>query len=177
MGQDSKEQLRFFQEESSTASPKKDKCAGIPIYKVTLVREGKMPCYESRIRSSAIASTILHNYLEGVDREHFVILLLDQKNQVIGINTVSMGSLTASIVHSREVFKIAILANCVSIILGHNHPSGDCQPSREDRALTQRLVEAGVLLGIAVLDHVIIGDGTNSYFSFADEGLLQKEIK
>jgi DNA repair protein RadC len=166
----SQEQLEFFQQE--TAPTRKTRCAGIPIYKVTLVREGKLPCYESRIRSSAIASTILHNYLDGVDREHFVVLLLDQKNQVIGIHTVSVGSLTASIVHPREVYKVAILRNAAAIICGHNHPSGDCQPSREDRALTARLVEAGKLLGIAVLDHVIIGDGTSSYFSFADEGLL-----
>ena len=170
--EDGKEQLEFFQDTTPTTTPKKDKCTGIPIYKVTLVREGKLPCYEQRIRSSAIASTIFHNYLDGVDREHFVILLLDQKNQVIGLHTVSIGSLTVSIVHPRECFKPAILSNAASIICGHNHPSGDCQPSREDRALTQRLVEAGKLLGISVLDHVIIGDGTSAYFSFADEGLL-----
>src|SRR5439155_1910901 len=98
--------------------------------------------------------------------------LLDQKNKVIGINTVSVGSLTASICHPREIYKPAILSNAASIICGHNHPSGDCQPSREDRALTTRLVEAGKLLGIAVLDHIIVGDGTSAYFSFADEGLL-----
>ncbi len=170
--EDSQEQLGFFQDTTPTTTPKKGKCAGIPIYKVTLVREGKLPCYDQRIRSSAIASTILHTYLAGVDREHFVILMLDQKNQVIGLNTVSMGSLTASVVHPREVFKPAILSNAASIVCGHNHPSGDCQPSREDRALTQRLVEAGKLLGISVLDHVIIGSGTRAYFSFADEGLL-----
>src|SRR5437899_11123120 len=89
-----------------------------------------------------------------------MVAMLDQKNKVIGINTVSMGSLTASVVHPREVFKIAILANCASIILGHNHPSSDPTPSKEDRALTARLVEAGKLLGISVIDHVIIGDGT-----------------
>jgi len=82
--------------------------------------------------------------------------MLNQKNRVIGIHTVSMGSLTASVVHPREVFKVAILANCASILLAHNHPSGDCQPSKEDRAITTRLVEAGRLLGISVLDHVII---------------------
>src|SRR5262249_9818719 len=111
--EDSQEQLRFLQDTTPTTTPNqgKGKYAGIPIYKVTLVREGKLPCYEQRIRSSAIASTILHNYLEGVDREHFVILLLDQKNQVIGIHTVSIGSLTASIVPPREVFKPAILSN------------------------------------------------------------------
>ena len=170
MGQeDSTGQLGFFPQETATA--RKVKCAGIPIYKVTLVREGRLPCYEQCIRSSAIASTILHSYLADVDREHFIILLLDQKNQVIGINTVSMGSLTASIVHPREVFKPAILSNAASLICGHNHPSGDCQPSREDRALTKRLVEAGQLLGIPVVDHIIIG-GEGRYFSFADEGLL-----
>jgi DNA repair protein RadC len=105
--EESQEQLEFFQEE--TAATRKRTCAGIPIYKVTLVREGKLPCYDQRIRSAAIASTILHNYLDGVDREHFVVLLLDQKNQVIGIHTVSVGSLTASIVHPREVYKVAIL--------------------------------------------------------------------
>ena len=164
----SSEQMTLLAEENTT----KPKQAGVPIYKISLVREGRVACYEQQIRSSANASTILQNYLADVDREHFVVLLLDQKNKVIGINTVSIGSLTASIVHPRETFKIAILANCASILIAHNHPSGNCQPSREDRALTQRLVEAGKLLGIAILDHIIIGDGTSAYFSFADEGLL-----
>jgi len=109
-----------------------------------------------------------------VDREHFVIILLNQKNRVIGVSTVSIGSLTASIVHPREVFKGAILSNAASIICGHNHPSGDCQPSREDRALTARLVEADKLLGISLIDHVIIGDGTSAFFSCANEGLLER---
>ena len=151
----------------------KTKQASIPIYRVTLVREGKMPTYESRIRSSANAYTVFQEYLDGVDREHFVAMLLDQKNQLIGLHTVSIGSLTASIVAPREVFKVAILANCANILIAHNHPSGDCQPSREDRAITTRLVEAGRLLGISILDHVIIG-GEGRYFSFADEGLLDR---
>src|SRR6266478_10058457 len=166
--QETTTQMTLLAEEKTT----KTKQANIPIYRVTLVREGKMPTYESRIRSSANASAILQEYLADTDREHFVILMLDQKNQVIGIHTVSIGSLTASVVHPRETFKPAILSNCAALILAHNHPSGNCQPSREDRALTQRLVEAGKLLGIAILDHVIIGDGTSAYFSFADEGLL-----
>ena len=161
-------QTTLFVEENTT----KPKQASVPIYRVSLVREGRTNCYQKQIRSAVDASTLLHTYLADIDREHFVVLLLDQKNKVIGINTVSIGSLTASVVHPRETFKIAILANCASIILGHNHPSGDCQPSREDRTLTARLVEAGKLLGISVLDHVIIGDGTSAYFSFADEGLL-----
>ena len=162
------EQTTLFQ--SCTEQPAKPKRSSIPVYRVTLVREGKMPTYESRIRSSASAYTVLQAYLDGVDREHFVVMLLDQKNQVIGLHTVSIGSLTASIVAPREVFKVAILANCANILIAHNHPSGDCQPSREDRAITQRLKEAGALLGINLLDHVIVGNGR--YFSFADENLL-----
>jgi DNA repair protein RadC len=111
-------------------------------------------------------------YLLDADREHFVVILLDQKHGVIGINTVSVGSLTASVVNPREVFKPAILANAAAIICGHNHPSGDPQPSREDRAITTKLFDAGKLLGIDVLDHVIIG-AEGRYFSFGDAGLLE----
>src|SRR5262244_3646933 len=166
--QETATQMTLLAEEKIT----KPKQASVPIYKIMLVKEGRVPCYDQQIRSSADASRLLHTYLADVDREHFVIILLNQKNHVIGINTVSVGSLTASIVHPRECFKPAILSNAAAIICGHNHPSGDCQPSREDRALTTRLVEAGKLLGISVLDHVIIG-GEGRYFSFADEGLLQ----
>jgi len=167
--QETTTQMTLLAEEKIT----KTKQASIPVYKIMLVREGRVPCYEQQIRSSADASTLLHTYLADVDREHFVIILLNQKNRVIGINTVSIGSLTASIVHPREVYKSAILANAASILCGHNHPSQDCQPSREDRAITTRLVEAGKLLGISILDHVIIG-GEGRYFSFADEGLLER---
>src|SRR5213592_1605570 len=121
-------QMTLLLEEKMT----KTKQVRIPIYRVTLVREGKMPTYESRIRSSANAYTVFQEYLDGVDREHFVVMLLDQKNQAIGLHTVSIGSLTASIVAPREVFKVAILANCANILLSHNHPSGDPQPSKED---------------------------------------------
>src|SRR5262250_3045354 len=156
----SSEQMIFFGEEHTT----KPKPASAPIYRVTLVREGRVPCYNQQIRSSADASILLHMYLADVDREHFVIILINQKNRVLGVNTISIGSLTASIVHPREVYKSAILSNAASIICGHNHPSTDCQPLREDRAITTRLVEAGKLLGISVLDHVIIGgDGRYSY--------------
>ena len=166
----SSEQMTLLDDEHTTQR----KQASVPIYKISLVREGRVPCYNQQIRSSADASTLLHTYLADVDREHFVVLMLDQKNKIIGINTVSVGSLTASVVHSREVFKPAILSNAAALILAHNHPSGAPQPSQEDRVLTVRLVAAGKLLGISVLDHVIIGDGTSAYFSFADEGLLER---
>ena len=164
----SNEQMTLLGEVHTT----KPKQTRIPIYRVTLVREGKMPTYESRIRSSANAYSVLQEFLADTDREHFVILMLDQKNGVIGIHTVSVGSLTASIVHPRETFKAAILANAAGLICGHQHISGDPLPSQEDRAITQRLHQAGKLLGVEVLDHIIVGDGR--YFSFADEGLLDR---
>jgi len=93
------EQLTFLGEEHTTQR----KQASVPIYKISLVREGRVACYEQQIRSSANVSTILQTYLADVDREHFVVLLLNQKNRVVGVNTVSIGSLTASVVHPREV--------------------------------------------------------------------------
>jgi DNA repair protein RadC len=168
---DASEQISLFSQESPD-KPKRKK--NVPIYRVTLVREGKIQDHPGKITSSLMAADLVNRYLEGVDREHFVVLLLDRKNQLIGINTVSIGSLTASVVHPREVYKVAILSNAAAIICAHNHPSGDPQPSQEDRALTARLVVAGKLLGIDVLDHIIVGDESKRYFSFADEGLLQK---
>ena len=142
----------------------------IPVYRVTLVREGGLRTDDIKLSSSAMASKILRTYLADVDREHFVVLLLNHKQQVIGIHTVSIGSLTASIVHPREVFKVAILSNAAALVCGHNHPSGHPKPSTEDKAITHQLVEAGKLLGISVIDHIIIGE--TQYFSFADEGLI-----
>jgi DNA repair protein RadC len=139
---------------------------------VTLVREHAVAVAQPQIRSSRDAAVLFRQHLGAVDREHFMVAMLDQKNKVIGINTVSMGSLTASVVHPREVLKPAILSNAAALVCCHNHPSGAPQPSQEDRALTKRLVDAGKLLGINVLDHLILGDGSETYYSFADEGLL-----
>jgi len=94
------------------------------VYRVTLVREAAITAPAARLRSAAQAAELLRQYLGAVDREHFVVILLDRKNAPIGINTVSIGSLTASVVHPREVFKSASLANAATILCGHNHPSG-----------------------------------------------------
>ncbi len=147
--------------------------AYLPIYRVQLVHEAALAAPRTQIRSSADAAALLRQFLGTVDREHFVVIMMDRKNRLIGINTVSIGSLTASVVHPREVFKAAILSNAAALICGHNHPSGDPQPSSEDRALTERLVEAGKLLGIEILDHVVVSDGTTDYYSFADQGALR----
>ena len=147
----------------------------ITVYRVSLVRESFVQVPSDRVRSAQDAEAIVRQHLADVDREHFVVLLLNRKNVVIGVNTVSVGSLTASVVSPREVFKAAILANAAAIICAHNHPSGDPQPSTEDKVLTARLVQGGELLGIGVLDHIIIGDGTEASFSFADNDLLGEE--
>jgi len=96
--------------------------------------------------------------LRKEQREHFLVLLLNARHEVMGKETVSIGSLNASIVHPREVFKPAITASAASVILVHNHPSGDPEPSEEDLTITKRLVEAGELLGVQVLDHVIVAE-------------------
>lgn len=107
--------------------------------------------------------------LRVLDREAFVVVLVDVKNRVIATPTVAVGTLSSCLVHPREVFKCAIRAGAASIILAHNHPSGDTQPSAEDRTVTRRLVEVGETIGIEVLDHVIVGDG---FLSLKEHGLL-----
>ena len=94
--------------------------------------------------------------LRKESREHFLVLLLNARHEVMGQETVSIGSLNASIVHPREVFRPAVVASAAATVLVHNHPSGDPEPSEEDLSITKRLVEAGELLGIQVLDHVIV---------------------
>lgn len=103
-------------------------------------------------------------------KEHFKLILLNTRNKIIGISTVSIGSLNASIVHPREVFKEAISHSAASVILAHNHPSGDPEPSEDDLTITKRLVEAGKILGVEVVDHIIISK--NGYFSFKEKGLI-----
>lgn len=117
-------------------------------------REGK-----AQVKSPEDVVGAVGGRLKGKKREHFLTLLLDTRNRLIRVATVSMGSLDSSIVHPREVFKEAISASAASVIFVHNHPSGDAEPSEDDIELTRRLVEAGKVLGIVVLDHVIVGDG------------------
>lgn len=124
--------------------------------RVELVREGPVDNYS--VRCSEDICRVMNEEVSKLDRECFWVIPLTTKNHVIGINLVSMGSLNASTVHPREVFKPVILANAAAIVLVHNHPSGDPTPSQEDRLLTGRLKDAGELLGIRVLDHIVIGD-------------------
>jgi DNA repair protein RadC len=122
------------------------------------------------IRSPESVANLMREELRYLQKEHFVCLFLNTKNHVIGQETLSMGSLNASIVHPREVFRAAIKRSSASIICVHNHPSGDPTPSPEDIQLTHRLVEAGSIIGIEVLDHIIIGDF--KFVSLKEQGFM-----
>jgi DNA repair protein RadC len=103
-------------------------------------------------------------------KEHFKLILLNSRNRVIGISTISIGTLTTSLVHPREVFKEAIMHSAASVVLAHNHPSGDPDPSEDDLKITKKLVESGKILGIEVIDHIIIGK--IAHYSFREKGLI-----
>ena len=124
----------------------------------------------ARFASSEDVFQHYHEMLREVRQESFYTLLLDSKNRIIREVHISQGSLNASIVHPREVFAPAVRESAAAILLVHNHPSGDPTPSREDIEITARLRQAGEVMGVRILDHVIIGSGT--YVSFADRGLL-----
>lgn len=122
------------------------------------------------IRSPQDAAEILTEQLRYLQKEHFVCLFLNTKNHVIAQETLSMGSLNASIVHPREVFRAAMKCSSAAIICAHNHPSGDPTPSPEDISLTSRLLQAGEIVGIDVLDHLIIGD--SRFVSLKEKGYM-----
>ena len=149
-----------------------------------------------RFRSSADVYESFKEHFDKLDREHFLVLLLDAKNGILGFNTVSVGSLTTSLVHPREVFKPCVIHNdtvkeqyrekevtkeiyeqiirhaAAAIILMHNHPSGDTAPSQEDLHITKRIRELGDVFGVCVLDHIIFGNGR--YVSFVEDGYWDK---
>ena len=144
----------------------------INFYKLKMVKEDselyEVPVINSPTEVYQAAKQLLALHEEP--EEHFCILCLNTKNKIVGVHTISIGSLNASIVHPREVFKAAMLNNASGIICLHNHPSGDPEPSREDIEITHRLVNAGNILGINVLDHVVIGDGR--YISLKEQGAM-----
>lgn len=147
------------------------KAKRVDLVSVKLVKESSLFYAKRRISSPDDALTLLREFMEDADREQFLIMCLNTKNEPTAIHTVSIGTLNSSYAHSREVFKAAILANSACIILAHNHPSGDPTPSRYDMELTGRLKDAGKIIGIEVLDHMVIGEN-GSFVSFKAKGLL-----
>jgi DNA repair protein RadC len=122
------------------------------------------------IKGPEDVSSLLMEEMRHLKREVFKVVLLNTKNHVIRHINISIGSLNASIAHPREVFNEAVKAACSAVILVHNHPSGDAEPSKEDIETTGRLVEAGKIIGISVLDHIIIGNGI--YVSLRERGVI-----
>lgn len=149
------------------------KCKGAQI--LAAIEIGKRLSYGKALLKVKITdpSTIANLYMDEMrylQKEYFKIALLDTKNQIILTEEISVGTLNASIVHPRDVFKVAIKRNANAIILIHNHPSGDPIPSNEDINITNRLIDVGKLVGIKVLDHIIIGD--NRYISLKEKKLI-----
>ncbi|MBM7597809.1 DNA repair protein RadC [Virgibacillus halotolerans] len=122
------------------------------------------------IRSPEDGADYIMEEMRSLNQEHFVVLFLNTKNQIIHRQTIFIGSLNASIVHPREVYREAVKRSAASIIVAHNHPSGDPSPSQEDIHVTRRLVESGKMIGIEVLDHLIIGD--RKFVSLKEKGYL-----
>lgn len=147
----------------------------IDIYSVTLVKESAKiyDLEESTIRSPKDARDVAVRVfdMENLPSEHFVMLALSTKNKVIGAHTIFVGTLNSSVVHPREIFQRALLNNAAGILVFHNHPSGDSTPSSEDIEVTERLIDAGKLMGIQVLDHIIIGDN-GRFTSLKDKGYV-----
>ena len=142
----------------------------INIVSIKLVKESSFLYQTLTISSPKDAYEMIKDQLQDLDREQFIIACLNTKNEPTNISVVSVGTLNKAIVHPREVFKTAILSNAASIMAFHNHPSGDTTLSDQDIQLTHRLIEAGELLGIKLLDHLIIGGG--SFTSLKEKGYL-----
>ncbi|RZB31323.1 MAG: DNA repair protein RadC [Desulfobacteraceae bacterium Eth-SRB2] len=156
-----------------------DQSAGkfVSIYRVSLIKDKSISFGQRRMNNSQEAQSLIQRLIKTQgqpDREQFCVILLNAKNEIIGLNIVSIGGLSSASVHPREVLKPAILANAAAMVLTHNHPSGDVSPSPEDLAITEKIVQAVNIIGIQVHEHLIISMDDDRYFSFADNGFIKK---
>ena len=145
-----------------------------------LVRDQHLPFEQSTLSDSQQAQSIIRKLIKTYgqsDREQFCVVLLNTKNAFIGLNIVSTGAVSYAHVSPREVLKPAILANAAAMILSHNHPSGDVSPSREDEAITIRIVQACHIIGIQVHEHLIISLCDDRYYSFARQWHDQEDLR
>lgn len=134
-----------------------------------VITEGEL---RTVIRSPEDLADVATQYIGDEDREVFLVLVLDTKNQINAVHRCHVGSINASIVHPREVFKVAILNNGASIAVAHNHPSTNPSPSREDIDITKRLKDAGDIIGIQLLDHLIVTPNKEKYVSLKEKGYI-----
>lgn len=145
-------------------------------YRIMMVKE-KAITYEHSICKTDVAAEIIRNTIENCgqnDREQLLVIMLSIKNRVIGTNIVHTGSVKRTMVSLTEVFKPAICSNAAAIIIGHNHPSGEITPSSGDILVTEKASTVAMMLGITLHDHVIVSCESEKYFSFADQGILER---
>lgn len=148
----------------------------ITTYRVALVKDQDLPFEKCRLSNSQQAQPVVKDLIRTYgqsDREQFCVILLNTKNEITGLNIVSTGTVSSALVCPREVLKPAILANASALILAHNHPSGDPQPSPEDLALTEKLIQACHLVGIQIHEHLIVSMFDDCYYSMADNGVIK----
>ena len=138
----------------------------IDIVKIKMVKESSVKYENRKIGNPWDAYKIFNDYIDDSNKEMFVLMCLNNKNEPTHISTISIGSVNESIATPAEVFKVALLSNANKIMVCHNHPSGDPQPSESDRNITERLYDSGAIIGIKLLDHIIIGDDV--YYSFKE---------
>lgn len=144
----------------------------LPVCRVALVREATVATETRTVGGPADAAAVLRSLIGDYDREALAVLLLNTKHRIIAGHIASIGTLDSAAAGPREIFRAAILAGAKAIVLGHNHPSGDPEPSQHDLAFTKRLLDASRLLGIPLLDHIIVGD--RNYVSLAERGAIPR---
>lgn len=159
-------ELLYVKEEGENKKPAKR----VDIVSIKMVKERSMMYKNRQISSPEDAYQLFKEYLDGVDREWFVVAALNTKNEPTVISTAHIGTLNSSIVHPREIMKLAVLSNASSIVVCHPHPSGNPEPSQEDIHVTRRLVEASKIMGIDLLDHIILGD--DKFVSLKEKGYI-----
>lgn len=146
----------------------------VSVVKMQLVKESRV-LFDAKVSSPAVVAKMIKQMTDGSDRELVYVVSVDSKNKPIATELISMGGVNSSIVDIGNIFKHALLANATGVIIAHNHPSGDVSPSVEDIRITKRIEEAGKLLSLPLLDHVIVGDTeTDVYYSFLENGRLVK---
>lgn len=148
----------------------------ISIIKTIIVKERSMLYGTHNISNPTLAANLARTLFQNADREFLIVASLDNKCKPLSLEIVAIGNINTCIVSPREIFKHAIISNAANIIIYHNHVSGECSPSNEDIIVTKRLIEAGELLGIPLLDHIIIGD-SRSYLSLREESVVSFSSK
>lgn len=145
----------------------------VPLIKMSMIKEKELPYEGKEVNTPERTVKLAREILGGADREYLIVLSVDNACKPVAVEIVAVGTLCSVQVEPREVFKHAILSNAAGIILIHNHTSGKCEPSREDLETTERIRRAGLLLGIPLRDHIIVGDG---YLSMWEEGLMKQSL-